>query len=230
MAPGDLLEGEAQRLGVGEAAVGEQREGGAQRGQLVIGELDRFEVEVLRRQRVELGLEEALARLLDPELDPEALELGPVGVEAPREGVVVHVAVALDLALDLQGGNRPALSHQERDQRELADQLLCVLRHGSQDSLLPDSSSRSPRLCPQIAVACRAMDSISSALAGAEERLRKLDPRRTSLLVLLAAMVVSAAYLLYMGRGSTFTTDEWHFIGHFPGWSLDSLRTRTTAT
>ena len=137
MAPGDLLQGQAQRLGVGEAAVGEQRERRAQRRQLVVGELDRVEVEVLGRQRVELGLEEALAGLLDPELDAEALELRAVGVEAAREGVVVHVAVALDLALDLEGRNRPALGHQERDQRELADQLLGVLRHGWQDSLRP---------------------------------------------------------------------------------------------
>ncbi len=129
MAPGDLLQGEAQRLGVGEAAVGEQRERRAQRGQLVVRELDRVEVEVLRRQRVELGLEEALARFLHPELDAEALQLGAVGVEAAREGVVVHVAVALDLALDLQRRDRPALRHQEGDQRELADQLLGVLCH-----------------------------------------------------------------------------------------------------
>ncbi len=135
--PGDLLQGEAQRLGVGEFAFGEQQQRRAQRRQLVVGELDRVEVEVLRRQRVELGLEEALARLLDPELDAEALELGAVRVEAAREGVVVHVAIALHLALDLEGRNRPPLGHQERDQRELADQLLGVLRHESQDSLRP---------------------------------------------------------------------------------------------
>ncbi len=137
VAPGDLLQGESQRLGVGEFAFGEQRERRAQRRQLVVGELDRVEVEVLRRQRVELGLEETLARLLDPELDPEALQLGPVRVEAPREGVVVHVAIALNLALDLERRNRPPLSHQERDQRELTDQLLGVLCHGSQDSVRP---------------------------------------------------------------------------------------------
>ena len=70
-----------------------------------------------------------LAGLLDLEGDPEALELGAVGVEAPREGVVVHVAVSLHLALDLQRGDRPALGHEEGDQRELADQLLGVLGH-----------------------------------------------------------------------------------------------------
>ena len=127
-APGDLLEREPQRLGVGELAV-EQAERGAQRGQLGVGELDRRQVVVLRRQRVELGLEEALGGLLDLERDPEALELGAVGVEAAREGVLVHRAVALDLLLDLERRHRPAVGHQERDQRELADQLLGVLGH-----------------------------------------------------------------------------------------------------
>ena len=139
MAPGDLLQGQAQRLGVGEFAFGEQHQRRAHRRQLVVVELDRVEVEVLRRQRVELGLEKALAGLLDPELDSEALELGSVRVEAPREGVVVHVAVALNLALDLERRNRPPLSHQERDQRELTDQLLGVLCHGPQDSVRPVS-------------------------------------------------------------------------------------------
>lgn len=67
------------------------------------------------------------------------------------------------------------------------------------------------------------MDSNSSALAGVEERLRRLDPERTANLILAAAMVAAAALLLYMGRESTFTTDEWHFIGHFQGWSPGSL-------
>ncbi len=126
--PRDLLQGEAQRLGVGEAAV-EQRQRGAQRRELGVGERDRGQVVVLGRQRVELGLEEALARLLDLERDAEALELGAVGVEAAREGVVVHRAVALDLLLDLERRDRPAVGHQERDQRKLADQLLGVLGH-----------------------------------------------------------------------------------------------------
>ena len=65
----------------------------------------------------------------------EALQLGAIGVEATREGVVVHVAVPLHLALDLQGRNRPPLGHQEGDQRELADQLLGVLGHVAQDSV-----------------------------------------------------------------------------------------------
>ena len=129
-APGDLLECQAQRLGVGELAV-EQAERGAQRRQLAIGELDRPQVVVLRRQRVELGLEEALGRLVDLQRDPEALELGTVGVEAPRERILVHRRVALDLALDLERRDRAAVRHQERDQRKLADELLCVLSHAA---------------------------------------------------------------------------------------------------
>ena len=127
-APGDLLQREAQRLGVGELAV-EQAERSAKRRQLGVGELDRGQVVVLRRQRVELGLEEALGRLLDRERDPEALELGAVGIEAAGEGVVVHRAVALDLALDLERRDGAPAGHQERDQGELADQLLGVLGH-----------------------------------------------------------------------------------------------------
>ena len=128
--PRDLLQRQPQRLGVGELTV-EQVQGGLQRRQLVVSELDRVQVEVLGRQRVELGLVplQAVAGLLDLEGDPEALQLRAVGVEAAREGVVVHVAVSLDLALDLKRRDRPPLGHEEGDQRELSDQLLGVLRH-----------------------------------------------------------------------------------------------------
>ncbi len=128
LAPRELLEREAQRLGVGELAA-EQRQRGAKRPELGVRELDRRQVEVLGRQRVVLSLVVALGRLVHLELDPQRVELRPVGVEAPREGVVVHRRVALDLLLDLEGGDGPPLRHQERDQRELADQLLGVLGH-----------------------------------------------------------------------------------------------------
>ena len=127
-APGDLLQREAQRLGVGELAV-EQRERGLQAGELLVGERDRREVEVLRAQRVVLLLGDAVGRLLDRQLDAERLELGAVGVEAAGEGVLVHAAVALDVAPDLQRGDGPALGHEVRDERELTDELLGVLRH-----------------------------------------------------------------------------------------------------
>jgi hypothetical protein len=63
-------------------------------------------------------------------VDAERLELGAVGVEAPGEGLVVHLGVALDVLLDLERRDRAPLRHQERDQRQLPDELLCVLRHG----------------------------------------------------------------------------------------------------
>ena len=128
-APGDLLEREPQRLGVGELAV-EQAEGGLQRGVLVVGEGDRGEVEGLGRERVVLLLGEALGGLVDPQLDAERVELGAVGVEAARERVLGHVRVALDVPPDLRRRDGPPLRHQVRDQRELPDQLLGVLRHG----------------------------------------------------------------------------------------------------
>jgi hypothetical protein len=83
-----------------------------QRGELVVGERDRREMEVLGREGVVLLLVERVGRLVDLELDPERLELGPVGVEATREGVLVHLAVALDVATDLEGRHGPALRHQ----------------------------------------------------------------------------------------------------------------------
>jgi hypothetical protein len=126
--PRDLLERQPQRLGVGELAV-EQGERGPQRSELRVGELDRGQVVVLGRQRVELGLEEALAWPVDLERDPEALELGAVGIEPARERVLVHRAVPLDLLLDLERRDRAAIRHQERDQGQLADQLLGVLGH-----------------------------------------------------------------------------------------------------
>ena len=64
-------------------------------------------------------------------------ELGAVGVEAPRERLVVHLRVALDVLLDLECGYGPPLRHQERDQRQLPDQLLGVLRHGTKISRKP---------------------------------------------------------------------------------------------
>jgi hypothetical protein len=113
--PGELLKREPKRLGVGELAV-EQRERRAQRPELLVGELDRRQVEVLRRKRVVLRLVVALGRLVDLQVDAERLQLRAVGVEAPGEGLVVHLRVALDVLLDLERRDRPSLRHQERDQ------------------------------------------------------------------------------------------------------------------
>ena len=128
--PGELLQREPQRLGVGELAV-EQAERRLQRRQLRVGELDRREEERLGRQRVVLLLGEAVGRPVDRQVDAERVELGAVGVEAPRERVLGHVRVALDVAPDLGGRDRAPLRHQVGDQRQLPDELLGVLRHGS---------------------------------------------------------------------------------------------------
>ncbi len=126
--PGDLLQRQAQRLGVGEFAV-EQAQRGLQRRELLVGEGDRRQMEVLGSQRVVLLLGGAVGGTLDRELDAQRLELGAVGVEAPRERVLVHAAVTLHVAPDLQRRDGPALGHQVGDQRQLADQLLGVLGH-----------------------------------------------------------------------------------------------------
>src|SRR5262249_715310 len=59
----------------------------------------------------------------------QLLQLGPVGVEPTRERLVGHLGVALDARLDVAGGERAPLGHQEGDERELADQLVGVVTH-----------------------------------------------------------------------------------------------------
>jgi hypothetical protein len=86
-------------------------------------------VEGLRRQRVVLLLGEAVGRLVDRQVDAEPVQLGAVGVEAAGEGVLGHVRVALHVAADLRGRDRAPLGHQVRDERQLPDELLGVLRH-----------------------------------------------------------------------------------------------------
>ena len=113
--PGDLLQRQAQRLGVGELAV-EQRQRGLQRCALVVGERDRRQVEGLGRERVVLLLGEAVGRLVHAQVDAERVELRPVGVEATRERVLGHIRVALDVAADLRRGHRASLRHQVRDE------------------------------------------------------------------------------------------------------------------
>ena len=86
-------------------------------------------MEVLGAQRVVLLLGRPVRGPLDGQLDAQRFQLGAVGVEAPRERVLVHAAVALHIAPYLQGRDGPALGHQVGDQRQLADQLLGVLGH-----------------------------------------------------------------------------------------------------
>ena len=120
----EVLEREPERLGIGELPL-EQVEAGLQRGELLVGQLERRQEVALRAHVVEL-----LAGVLVPlgvEGDAECEQLRPVGVEPAREGLVRHLLVALDAALDVAGGDRSPLRHQERDQRELADQLVSVV-------------------------------------------------------------------------------------------------------
>jgi hypothetical protein len=88
-------------------------------------------VELLRTQRVVLLLGDGVGRPVHRQLDAERFELGAVRVETARERILVHAAVALDVATDLQRGDGAALGHQVRDERQLPDELLGVLRHES---------------------------------------------------------------------------------------------------
>ena len=100
-----------------------------ERGELLVGEFDRGQVEVLRRQRVVLLLDQPVDRLLHRQHDPQCLQLRAIGVEAPGERVLVHHAVALDIAANLLSGHGSPLGHQVRDQRQLTNELFRVLRH-----------------------------------------------------------------------------------------------------
>jgi len=84
---------------------------------------------LLRAKCVQLLAGELVALRL--QRDAEREELGPVGVEAPREGLVRHLGVALDVRLHVARRDRPPLRHEEGDERELPDQLVCVVRHPS---------------------------------------------------------------------------------------------------
>ena len=132
--PGDLLEREPQRLGVGELAV-EQLQSGPQRRELVVGELDRPAGGSSPAEASTFSCSTwPSAGFSTDSTIPSASSSDAVGVEAPREGVLVHRAVPLDVAPDLRSRDRPALGHQVGDQRELTDQLLCVLGHRSKFS------------------------------------------------------------------------------------------------
>ena len=114
----EVLQREAQRLRVRELSL-EHVEGGLERRELVVGKLERREEVLLRRQRVELLAGELIALRL--ERHSERQELGPVGVEAPRERLVRHLLVALDVLLHVARRQRPTFGHQECHERKLAD-------------------------------------------------------------------------------------------------------------
>ena len=122
----EVLEREAERLGVRELAL-ERVKGGLEGGELVLVEVELVEEVVLRAKCVEL-----LARELVPlrgEGHSQRSQLRAVGIEAAREGLVRHLRVTLDVSLDVTCRERAPLRHQERDERELTDQLVGVVRH-----------------------------------------------------------------------------------------------------
>jgi len=122
----EVLQSEPQRLGVRELSL-QQVEAGLQRRELLVGELERRQEVLLRAQRVELLARELVA--LGVQGHAERHQLGAVGVEAPSEGLVGHLRVALDVLLDVACSDRPPFRHQVGDERELADQLVGVVRH-----------------------------------------------------------------------------------------------------
>ena len=135
----EVLQREPQRLGVREAPL-EEVEAGLERGELLVVELELRQEVPLRAQRVELFARELVA--LRVERHAECHELCAVGVEPARECLVAHLLIALDVRLDVARGQRTPLRHQERDQRELADQLVGVVAHIEPTAR---QSSRDPR-------------------------------------------------------------------------------------
>ena len=120
----EVLEREAERLGVGELAL-EVVERGLERGELVVVELEPVEEVVLGPERVQLLARELVA--LGLERDAERRQLRAIGVEAAGERFVRHLAVALDVRLHVSGGQRPPLGHEKRYERKLPDQLVGIV-------------------------------------------------------------------------------------------------------
>ena len=128
----EVLQREPQRLGVREAPF-EEEEARLQRRELFVVELELRQEVALGAQRVQLLAGELVA--LRVERHAECDELGAVGVEAARERLVAHLLIALDVRLDVTRRQRTAFRHQERDQRELTDQLVRVVTHSGSPSL-----------------------------------------------------------------------------------------------
>ena len=122
----EVLQREAERLRVGELAL-EVVERGLERGELVVVEVEPLEEVVLGAQRVELLAGELVSLRL--QRNAERGQLRAVRVEAARERLVRHLAVALDVRLDVTGRQEASLGHEEGDERELPDQLVGVVRH-----------------------------------------------------------------------------------------------------
>ena len=124
----EVLERQSKRLRIGELPLQEVQRG-LKRSELVVRQLELGEEVVLRPEGVELFPRELVALRL--ERDTQRKELGAVGVEAPGEGFVRHLGVALDVRLHVACGQQPTLGHQVGDERQLTDQLVGVVRHGA---------------------------------------------------------------------------------------------------
>src|SRR5213076_1253208 len=108
-------------LRVGELPL-EQVEGGLERRELVVVELQLVQEVVLRAEGVELLPGELVTLRLEGHAERE--QLGAIRVEAACERLVRHLRVALDVRLDVPSGEEAALGHEKGDERELADQLV----------------------------------------------------------------------------------------------------------
>ena len=135
----EVLERQAQRLGVRELAV-QQVHGGRERGQLGVAEVEAGQEVVLLQERVQLLAREVVALRL--QRHAERQQLAAIGVEAAREGLVRHLRVALDGLLDVARGGGAPLGHQVRHERELAYEFVGVGIHGSPESMRGPGAQR----------------------------------------------------------------------------------------
>src|SRR5207248_10167129 len=113
----EVLERQPQRLGVRELPF-QQVERSLQRRQLLVLELELGEEVLLGAQRVQLLAGELVPLRL--QRDAERQELCAVGVEAPCERLVGHLRVSLDVRLDLARGEverRGILGDVRRDRK-----------------------------------------------------------------------------------------------------------------
>jgi hypothetical protein len=108
----EVLQREAERLGIGELAF-EHVERGLEGCELVLLQLELGEEVVLGAEVVELLAGELVA--LRVERNAEGDQLRAVGVEAARECLVRHLRVSLHRRLDVPRGERPSFRHEERD-------------------------------------------------------------------------------------------------------------------
>ena len=94
--------------------------------ELALVELDGRQVVVLGWHRIEIALKRIVAGALNGKAQAHALKFGSVGVEAAKKCLLAHTAVALNRLVDLLGGDRARLRHQECDQRKLPHKFVVI--------------------------------------------------------------------------------------------------------